>query len=294
MWHVCEAALAAHTDWLYALEEHTKKEAKKYQSQSSTIVHWYEICKRQFPVYVEYWRKNPDVRGRTPVAQEISFKTPYTLPSGREILLRGKFDSIDVISRKLYLQENKTKSEINEEKIKKQLTFDLQTMMYILALDSIKGDLDLKQVIGGVRYNTIVRPLSGGKNSIRQHKGRMTKKGLVGAETEREFFDRLAKLIADEPGFFFKRFSVDLSAEDLWNFQNKCFNPLMEEVCTWYDWVTNGDPYREGNFVHYRAPYGVYNPLMEGRSTDMDEYLDNGSMVGLVKIERLFTELDNA
>jgi hypothetical protein len=38
-------------------------------------------------------------------------------------------------------------------------------------------------------------------------------------------------------------------------------------------------------------PYGVYSPLLDGGSTDLDEHLLTGSEVGLRRVDKLFKEL---
>ena len=97
MWHVCEEALAAKRDWTIDLRIHCKTLSKKYPFQQDEIDKWYNVCKVHFPLYVAYWKKNPDVVRRTPLLQEQVFDVPYKLPSGRVVRLRGKFDAVDLI-----------------------------------------------------------------------------------------------------------------------------------------------------------------------------------------------------
>ena len=53
--------------------------------------------------------------------------------------------------------------------------------------------------------------------------------------------------------------------------------------------VDCGKPEHAG--IHFRMPYGVYSPLLDGRTTELDEYLASGSTVGLRRAESLFREL---
>ena len=181
MWHICEEYYAGGTDWSKPLKEYCIALARKFPMDQSQVDKWYRVCQLQFPIYVTYWEQHPDVKARTPLLQEVSFKVPYVLPSGRTVLMRGKWDSVDLIGEGreagIYLQENKTKGDPNEEAIERQLTFDLQTMWYLTALQSY---CDQHEDVGfnlhgkrlkGVRYNVIRRPLSGGKGSIVQGKG---------------------------------------------------------------------------------------------------------------------------
>jgi hypothetical protein len=68
-------------------------------------------------------------------------------------------------------------------------------------------------------------------------------------------------------------------------------------LCAWWEAIESNifNPWVDGgghiNPFHYRCPYGVYNPLMEGGSTDYDTYINEGSTVGLVQMESLFPEL---
>jgi hypothetical protein len=311
MWHICEEHFAAGNDWLQPLTQYCARLCKKYPTDQQEIDKWYNVCKIQFPVYVDFWSKHADVRSRTPLLQEENFKVPYELPSGRVVLLRGKFDSVDLIgkgkSAGIYLQENKSKGDIDEEKMRRQLEsgFDLQTMMYLIALENLEAERGTNKIeivrhpVKGVRYNVVRRPLSGGKGSIRQKQGSKN----VPAETASEFYDRLkTDYIEAEPEYFFMRWKVEVSEQDIERFKQQCFNPLLEQLCCWYDVMTLGEVKAEietinyvggKNLTHYRMPSGIYNPLTEGRETEYDEYLLTGNTVGLERVKNLFPELES-
>ena len=138
MWHVCEEALAALRSWEDALLDHTNQQLNKYPLQREEIEKWCRVCKIQFPEYIKYWSEHPDVKNRTPLMQEQVFDVLYTLPSGRVVRLRGKFDSVDLIDGGVFLQENKTRGDVDKLDIERQLKFDLQTLMYSLALHKMK------------------------------------------------------------------------------------------------------------------------------------------------------------
>ena len=189
MWHCAEENFAARQDWQKPLTIYCQKLCQKYPLAQDEINKWYNICLVQFPLYVKWWSEHEDVVQRTPLLQEEVFHVPYKLPSGRTVYLRGKFDSVDLVGKGkdagIYLKENKTKSEIDSTRIERQMSFDLQTMMYLVALDAAKYD-DSKGTwtgginksgsgkrvpIRGVNYNVVRRPLSGGRGSITQGKG---------------------------------------------------------------------------------------------------------------------------
>lgn len=185
MWHCCEENFAANKDWQEPLTKYCQGLCQKYPLAQDEIAKWYNICMVQFPLYVEWWSKHKDVQQRTPLMQEEVFHIPYKLPSGRVVYLRGKFDSVDLIGKGknagIYLKENKSKSDIDESRMQRQLKMDLQTMLYLVALqeDPEQGSaLDRanhlnphKPQIRGVNYNVVRRPLSGGRGSITQGKG---------------------------------------------------------------------------------------------------------------------------
>lgn len=331
MWHVCEQALAgtnhedrrmvtpSRVEWEQPLTEYAAGLVRKYKLNGAEIDKAFRCCKVQFPIYVDYWRKHPDVKGRKPVFQEQPFEVAYKLPSGRVVILRGKFDAVDVIEKMLWVQENKSKSEPDREKLQQQLPFDLQSMMYLTALDAkLTDDSDpdkpgalfnyWKLPIGGIRYNVVRRPLSGQKYNIKQLKGRMKGKGAnkvrVGVETKEQYYDRLGKLIKKEAHDFFIRMRMAVDPAELRSFQRRCLIPILEQLCDWWESIES-DPFNpwqtkcasidkviyRNNDMHWFFPAGVYNPALEGRTSAIDQYILNKDMRGLVRIDELFPEL---
>lgn len=309
MWHVCEEHHAANADWTKPLLEYAKSQVQEFMLQQEEIDHWYRVCKTQFPIYVSYWKNHPDVQNRKPLMQEEVFHIPYTLPSGRIVWLRGKYDSVDLITEKIggkklsgvYLQENKTKGKIVPEQLKRQLKYDLQTMLYLISLQEGQHDQEWcngvlgMEPIRGVRYNVIRRDCP-----IRRHQAKNLKKGFVPEETKDHFYNRLkVNYFEDAPAEWFMRWKVDVSQKDIEDFKKECLNPILKQICDWYEWVTTeveaadmkaGFPFA-GSHLHWRHPYGVYNILNEGGVGDTDEYMDSGSTIGLTRVDKLFTEL---
>ena len=147
MWHVCEEGWGApdhpvviRTDnsWHGPLIGYCQQLAKKYPMDRHEINHWYDKCRTQFPLYLKHWSKHPDVKSRVTLCPEKVFQVDYKLPSDRIIKLRGKWDSVDIVTDEegegIYLQENKTKSSIDQEEITTQLSYDFQTMIYLVTL----------------------------------------------------------------------------------------------------------------------------------------------------------------
>ncbi len=316
MWHVCEESLARDQDdgtgASVKLLLHANEQITKYSLQRDEITKWYNICRIQFPEYIRYWADHPDVMNRTPLVQEYVFDVPHKLPSGRTVRLRGKFDSVDLIDGDgnafggvipgIYLQENKTKGDIDMVQVERQLKFDLQTMLYLLALSKadhappviVKAWKD-KNALRGVRYNVVRRPLSGGVGNIKPHAAKATKTKLTPAETDEEFYERLRRdYIAADPAHWFFRIRAQVSWHDVDAFCATCLDPLLEQLCWWYDEVTGKD--RTANSIYgppmnYRTPFGVWSSLEEGGATEYDAYLTSGSESGLRRVETLFPEL---
>jgi hypothetical protein len=306
MWHVCEEALAnpvpenpgEHVPeggfWATRLAVYCKDLARKYPMDQQHVYHWQNVCRVMFPLYVDHWKHHPDVVDRTPVFQEQVFDVKYPLPSGRVVRLRGKWDAVDLIGRgkqaAIYLQENKTKGQIDVPKLTRQLTFDLQTGLYLVALKHGRcgygehGTLVFGGTasVKGVRYNVVRRPS--------HHAGKK--------ESTDEFADRLRAIITAAPGEFFARWCATVTPDELDVFRAECLDPLLDNLCNWYHHVT-GRPMTQNahdNLLfgrHWRHPFGVRNVLDEGGATDLDEYLRSGSTAGLVRVGSLFRELED-
>lgn len=317
MWHVCEESLAESgnpivsnpvtmSPWEHQLSLYVIQEIKKFPLQQEDIRHWADTCRAQFPEYVNYWRKHKDVEQRTPIFQEQVFDVPYELLSGRVVRLRGKFDSVDLIGKGreagIYLQENKTKGDIDQLALQSQLLFDLQTMTYLVALQQLPEHGErgpgwenwTKMVCGsstpikGVRYNVIRRPFSGGRGSIKRKE---PSKSNPQGESKTDFYKRLVEeYIRVEPEYWFMRWKSEVLPEDIKLFRDQCLDPMLEAICWWYDCQNLEEDYRPPTF-HWRHPYGCSNSINEGYKSDVDEYIRTGSTVGLRRVETLFPEL---
>jgi hypothetical protein len=338
MWHVCEEGLAAGDfsqpdfaelmPYYQPLKKYAQSLAKKYPLSQEQIDHWYRICQIEFPVYVKYWSSHEDMTSRTPLLQEQVFDVPYSLPSGRTVRLRGKWDSVDLIgtgsNAGIWLMENKTKGDVDEQQLRRQLKFDLQTMMYVVALLTERNDgkgWGAGAKVKGVRYN-VVRRWGSGKGAVVRHKAtegakcpkckgsgyataftsplcpKCNGRGRIGGkpeETKEDYYARIKAIIEGNPEEYFWRWNVEVSEKDVLRFRRECLDPLLEAVCQWYDLVcTNGgkSPYDEPTQgLHYRMPFGITSGLLDGGETELDRFLADGNEVGLRRVDDLFPEL---
>jgi hypothetical protein len=330
MWHICEEAFSSDVPSqegggidcaFYDLEAFTRDLCRRYPLQQEQVDHWYNVCRVTFPLYVEYWAKHPDMIARRPLLSEQSFSVPYPLPSKRVVRLRGKWDSVGLVGEgkgaRVIIQENKTKGDVREAQLRRQLRFDLQTLLYAVALHQYqrnslwqRSSKSWREVpIGGVRYNVVRRPLSGGKGSIVRHKP--TKSNPEG-ESKEAFFLRLRDIIAESPQDYFMRWDVGITPSDILKFRRECLDPILEQLCDWWEWVSGcyskglnvwdndvsmqcapwSDNSAHSSAIHWRHPFGVFDALNEGGSSDLDEYLETGSTVGLERARTLFPELE--
>ena len=147
-------------------------------------------------------------------------------------------------------------------------------------------------------YNVIRRPLSGGKGNISPHKAKATKTKFTPAETAEEFYERLRRdYLAAEPDYWFFRIRAEISERDVQVFRETCLDPLLEQLCWWYDEMTHQfDGVHKHDMpipppMNYRMPFGCYNALEDDGATEYDAYLRDGNEAGLRRTTELFTEL---
>lgn len=292
-WHLCEeCSTAKERDTRFVML--AKEFCKKYPSQQHEVNHWYNVCKVQHEVYSKVKKGfNKPKEKVKPLLREYSFSIPYVIPDGREVILRGKWDGVDLVGsgKTVFLQEHKTKGRILEDRVSNQLNFDLQTGLYLSALRCYT-ELE-SNLIGGVIYNVIRRPLSGGKHSIRQKQ----------KQTKEEFYQELKERIEEDSEYFFMQWRSHITDADIAKFRRQFLDPILTQLCDWWEYIScfNFDPFSvpnrwdkypsEPNSIHWRHPYGVYNHMNEAVPDSLDEYLANGSMSGLSVTDNLFPEL---
>lgn len=312
MWHICEEAYAnpvviedakdfKNSFWRVHLKDYCQNLSRKYPSEVENISHWYNICLMQFSEYIKYRRYRESMGiGYNPVSllREQVFSIPYVLSSKRTVILRGKWDGVDLKEgHKIYLREIKTKGDVNSRQLARELTFDLQTMIYLIAIQeggvNYSSDLIGRQ-LSGIRYCVTRRPLAGGKYSITKYK---PTKSRPSGESNREFYERLREIISKDPEHFFMAWTIDVTGEDIARFRRECLNPVLEQLCDWWDWIqycySKGEDFFDPAMLgtHWRSPYGVYDPLKEGGITDYDNLMDTGSELGMERVTNLFPEL---
>lgn len=308
-WHAAEEAYKMNTNrrnsWLEAILKYSDELCAKYPMDREAVMHWYSLCREQFPIYIEFWHDQQQEMSRSRLLSEQTFDVFYKLPySGRTVRLRGKWDGVSYLTEDkldgVWLDENKTKSGIDHVQITRQLKFDLQTMLYIIALrerpscdlhregyyrhgggETIKGVMYSggvqagEYLIRGVRYNVVRR-------SAHKSPESMVKKLQEDIDSGRG-------------AEWFARWYTEITDADIVAFKRDCLDPALEQLCIWWDEVSAQATCTDGRILSQiatvRLPYGIYNPLDRGGEDAVDDYLNSGSRVGLQRVTNLFPEL---
>jgi hypothetical protein len=233
---------------------------------------------RQACILVPHYNKYYESERKTYVAQEEVFDIPYkSCVTGKIVRLRGRRDEVYQVGKTLWLQENKTKTTIDETKILLTLPHDLQTMLYVY---SMTHDYAGRR-IGGVLYNVIRRPM------LRQGQ----------KESESQFYQRLNEHVSDDPSHYFKRYEVELVPSDIQRFFNETLVPIVENIVVWWESVKRNpfepwmDEQGNPNPHHYRTPFGIFDPMTIGVG-DYFDYVTSGSEIGLERVTTAFPELE--
>lgn len=303
LWHACEEAAHDRQDFKQAALKYAKVLYARYPNDKTQIDYWTAICLHVFPVY---WSQRQSTSYCSSVLQEMPFRVPAP-PVGRNtvpvnpVYLRGKFDAIHIIDNELWLQENKTKGDIDPDALSAVIDKNFQTMIYLWAIlycTSVSPPIKSKtpedethrllysqhakshgavRGIGGTIYNVVRRPLSS-RHSIKQKK----------KESQKEFFQRIAEDIASKPNEFFFRWTKRVSQETINCYARDTIAPICASLAAWYALMSSGVV--EGPH-HWTSPFGVYNSLGNGLRGDYWDLLSRGSTMSLTTISDLFPEL---
>ncbi len=236
------------------------------------------LVNMMFPHYYNYWVQPRSKSNDTPrgleflphteyLAREKSFEYIHTLPNGRDIKLRGRFDAILRVKNDIWIMENKTKSLIDEDGLTAYLPFDLQTMLYAYTCQQEFG-----VQASGVLYNVVKRP---------GHRWNPEK------ESVEEHVLRVEESIVEAPEKYFMRWNTTLTPHDITSYINNILNPLLMQVTMWWDSIKENpfDPFQNGaNPHHFMNPEGLYTKF--GKSSFF-ELLTRNSTFGLER--RAFT-----
>jgi len=270
-----------------AITRYSAKLRKWNPSDAKEITEWESILSELFPLYSIF--EQEEAKKRNYFIQEATFKIPYKLPDGRTIYLRGKIDSgfwteppafrqeaEEAPPKYIYLQENKCKGKIDQQSLPETLFGNLQTGIYLTAIDIInrahpskrhKFFADRKHArqwpkdakIAGTLYNVIRRPFAdffAPKQGVKESYNDFLKRSFHGGKTPKGApqKDNGKYPIAKNPDWWFMQWKIpmkygtthkemvddmpwDYRANNLTEFQTRILNPILTQLCDWYDWV---------------------------------------------------------
>lgn len=236
--------------------------------------------------YFEYVKWEQDKPKYKYIAAEPVFRENYELPvisfnpceeiniripKGVVIPLRGRIDEVLEINGKMWIQENKTKGQINESFLIDTIPSNIQVMFY-----AVCSQLKYGRNCHGVIYNVIRKP------ALRQRQ----------TESTEDFLQRIKEDIEQQPDHYFKRYSYEFQKGQIDKWIKEELNPLLVHVYLWYKSICKNptDPWVGPNPFHGRRSFGIYDSMTLGKG-DFYELIVNGRTQDLIVSNELFPEL---
>lgn len=214
------------------------------------------LAEATLPLYFEFWRK--DVKEMKWVGVENEFNYVHRFNSGITMRFRGKMDGL-YQKNGLWLFETKCKSRIEEGNLVDLLSLDFQIMYYLWVAWKTK-----KEVPKGAKYN-IVRRIG-----LEQKK----------TETIKQYTERCIKDIESRPKFYFIRYEISVSLEEMMEFERE-LETQCREFLDWWD----------EKLGHYKSPSQCETKY--GRCNYLD-ICSGGNYSRYEKRKILFRELEVA
>jgi len=175
--------------------------------------------------------------------------------------LRGKRDAVFRQTGKkgggLWLLETKTKSRIEEAELELYLSFDFQSLFYLLSLAVANPGEEIK----GCLYNIIRRP------ALRETEAK---------ESREEFIERVGEDIRKRPDHYFKRYELVFTPKTLQEFKSD----LLKQLAEFKEW-------QNGKLPTYKNPQACVGRFQ----CEFLEHCSSGTFAGYVQ-EAPFRELD--
>ena len=174
--------------------------------------------------YIKHWKENPsfELEGKDRyeksfkwIEREGSFRIPHHTPTFGKIDLRGKRDGAFRVYgvKGAWLLETKTKGNIDPSAIEQSLHKDLQTGIYMTAMQH-----EMKEKPRGVLYNVVRR--SALKPRIK--------------DTPEMYGQRVQEHIQSDPWHYFHRFKREITQQELDDFIAYTLNPEIHKLMVWW------------------------------------------------------------
>lgn len=223
----------------------------------------YGVCKVTLERYFQKWAKDK----QNFIAIEQVFEFPYRLRDGTVIAIKGKFDGVFRDKKgKLWLFETKTKSQIDGNHIVQKMDFELQVMIYLMALKHVYGETPV-----GVLYNLIRRPQQRFSGTFQRKP-----EGVV------DFIKRVDADIVSNMDKYFIRYPISVTQDAVETYKTTDLDYIIERL---YEWQQGGiSSFRNSNACSMWNRPCEYLPLCGS-----DDMFAKGRYS---KRERVFPELD--
>lgn len=251
--------------YLKAIDKEAEKIGNRFQTRRSEIDLHREFARGQIKEYVNrFWTRDCD-RKYTEVESNFAVATTLQDGSKRQPVVKGIIDAVFFAGGKPYIEDHKCRGNIDEQYLSDGMVRDLQIMLYCWAYWVREGRK--KTAVPNIFYNLIRRPLS--QRPFRQKK----------AESLSAFISRVIEDIRNDPKHYFLGREYAITQKDLEDFEFRCLEPLLIQLCDWYDSIQDCpmDPWQSP--LHFESPL-VYGGAPKTSDTDYFRLLTTGSRLG--------------
>lgn len=228
--------------------------------------------------YFAWWAEHD--KKYTFLSREEEFCVPYNVKYDYQYNLRGKFDGVIEIKdgKKIHLglYECKTKGRIDEQGIEETLQFDVQTLLYLLAIRLKYGRTPTRLI-----YDVIRQP------QLRQGK----------EETLQNYCSRISHDVENRPEEYFYRWNETITTETVDKWCREFLDKVIHQINLWFLDTTDdidgvlypqADPFRSN--YHYRNSKALLG-LFGGRKSEYFAAMTRGDYSGLYRSANPYPEL---
>jgi len=205
------------------LQQEYGRQIEEYGSDEQ-ITWWAKLAEATAEEFIALYEDDPHLPLSCITQSERNCRVEIPLPSGRTCVLNTYLDGEgELPSGGSILMENKTRSRWDPEVLTRELRWDLQYNIYLVALLNETGSLPSR-----VWYQHVLRPLSWGYRGPRQRKD----------ETSEEHLERIIEHMKANPSTYFYRFLTKPLRHEVERFLWACLYPILEHFLDWYDHVS--------------------------------------------------------
>lgn len=212
-----------------------------------------------------------------PITFNVADCISLRVPRNTDITLRGRIDGVLEIDNEMWIEEYKTKGQINIAMLSDTIPENIQVMIY-----AVCSQIKYNRPCAGVIYN-IIR-----KCALKQRQ----------KESELDFLQRVREDIEDNPAFYFYRLAYKFQRGAIAKWIKEELNPILYQLYFWWRSIEANplDPWQslEGieNPFHGRKPFGIYDSLSQGKG-DFFDLIVYGRTGGLRDEVQMFPELQD-